>query len=91
MNENMQALEDLQTRAQEELAATESVAATEAWFRDYLGRNGAVTNFLRGPGDLPRAERPAAGRAGNRPKTGQHVLFAPLNRMQNMHKQPVPA
>ncbi len=87
MTENMQALEDLQTRAQVELAATDSVEATEAWFRDYLGRNGALTNFLRGPVDLPREERPAAGR----PKTGQHFLLAPLNRMQDMHKQPVPA
>ncbi len=83
----MQALEELQTRAQEELTAADTVEATEAWFRDYLGRNGALTNFLRGPGDLPREERPAAGRA----RTGQHVLLAPLNRMQNMHKQPVPA
>ena len=64
----MQALEELQTRAQEELAATETLEATEAWFRDYLGRNGALTNFLRGLSDLPREERPQAGRAGNQLK-----------------------
>ncbi len=64
----MQALEELQTRAQEELAAADTVEATEAWFRDYLGRNGALTNFLRGLSDLPREERPTAGRAGNQLK-----------------------
>ena len=68
MSENLQALEELQTRAQEELAAAGTVEATEAWFRDYLGRTGALTNFLRGLSDLPRAERPAAGRAGNQLK-----------------------
>ena len=64
----MQALEELQTRAQQELAAAETVEATEAWFRAYLGRAGALTTFLRGLSDLPRAERPAAGRAGNQLK-----------------------
>ena len=92
MTENMQALEELQTRAQEELAATETVAATEAWFRDYLGRNSAHSpTSCADLGDLPREERSSACRAGIRPKTGQHVLLAPLNRMQNVHKQPVPA
>ena len=61
----MQALDALRSRAEDELAAAETVEATESWYRDYLGRNGAITNFLRGLGDLPRAERPAAGRAGN--------------------------
>ena len=60
----MQALEELQTRAQEELNAADTVEATETWFRDYLGRNGALTDFLRKFGVLPREEFLAPGRAG---------------------------
>ena len=80
----MQALEELQNRAQEELAATQTVEATEAWFRDYLGRNGAVTDFLRALSDLPREERPAAGRAGNELKK---LLEAALHTRQEAIRQ----
>ena len=58
----MQELEALRSRAQEALSAAETVEATEAWYRDYLGRNGALTDFLKGLSELPREERPAAGR-----------------------------
>ncbi len=80
----MQELEALQRRAEEELAMAKTVTATEAWYRNYLGRTGAVTTFLRGLGDLPREERPFAGRAGNELK---HLLEAALQTRQQAIRQ----
>ena len=80
----MQALEALRSRAEEELSAAETVEATESWYRDYLGRNGAITNFLRGLGELPREERPAAGQAGNALKK---LLEAALHTRQEAIRQ----
>ena len=80
----MQALDELRSRAQAELAAAETLEATEAWYRDYLGRNGAVTGFLRGLNELPREERPEAGRAGNALKS---ELEAALHSRQEAIRQ----
>ena len=80
----MQELEALQRRAEEELAMAKTVTDTEAWYRNYLGRTGAVTTFLRGLGALPREERPLAGRAGNELK---QLLEAALQTRQQAIRQ----
>lgn len=75
MSELLQELESLRNRAEAELAAADSAEATEAWYRGYLGRTGALTEFLRGMGSLPREERPVIGRAGNEVKTALENAF----------------
>jgi phenylalanyl-tRNA synthetase alpha chain len=48
-----------------ELAATKDGSTLEAWRLAYLGRQGAVTQVLRGLGEVPAAERPALGAQAN--------------------------
>jgi len=58
-------LEDLGQEALSGLEAMEDGDALDAWYKQYLGKKGALTLALRSVGDLPREERPAFGRAGN--------------------------
>jgi phenylalanyl-tRNA synthetase alpha chain len=60
-----QELQQLRERALAELEQAETPAALEAWRLAYLGRSGAVTLALRGIGQLPAEERPAAGQMAN--------------------------
>ena len=72
MDENTEAsaklaeIERLQINAQEELAQANTEAALAEWRRRYLGRQGAVTELLRGVSALPAPVRPQVGRAANR-------------------------
>lgn len=61
-------LEQLHRDAAQALDAAASLAETEAWYADTLGRKGRMTALLRGLGQLPTEERPAAGQAANRIK-----------------------
>ena len=56
-------LEAVREAAMEQLGAVKTVDAATAWEREYLGGKGRVTQLLRGLGQLPAEERPAAGRA----------------------------
>jgi len=47
------------------LAAVNNQTALHAWRAAYLGRQGKITALLRGLGELPAGQRPAAGRAAN--------------------------
>ena len=60
-----QELEQLRERALAELAQAETSEALEAWRVAYLGRSGEVTLALRGIGQLPPEDRPAAGQMAN--------------------------
>ena len=59
-------LQQLQHRALSELAQVADQDSLQAWRLTYLGRQGAVTQVLRGLRELPEPERPAAGAAANR-------------------------
>lgn len=68
MSTLLQDLEALQREAEDSLAHTETTEASEAWYRDYLGRSGKLTALLRGLGQLSKEERPIAGQAANQVK-----------------------
>jgi phenylalanyl-tRNA synthetase alpha chain len=68
MSTLLQDLEQLQREAEQALALTETTEASEAWYREYLGRNGKLTAVLRGLGQLSKEERPIAGQAANQIK-----------------------
>ena len=58
-------MDQLQQRALQELEDVGSSEGLEAWRQAYLGRAGELTTALRGIGQLPAAERPAAGQRAN--------------------------
>lgn len=61
-------LEEMQREAQTALTQIGSTAASEDWYRNYLGRGGKLTALMRGLGQLAKEERPIAGQAANRVK-----------------------
>lgn len=61
-------LEELRRQGLAAVAATSTEDALRALEVRYLGRNGLLTTLLRGLGDLPAVERPAAGRVANEVK-----------------------
>jgi phenylalanyl-tRNA synthetase alpha chain len=58
-------LDEIRTRALNDLEAIDDLLAVQEWERAFLGAKGEVTGFLRSLGALPAEERPAAGRAAN--------------------------
>jgi phenylalanyl-tRNA synthetase alpha chain len=64
----MEALEDLVAAATSEIAAADDLTALEAVRVAWLGKKGALTARLKALGELPAAERPAAGQQINRAK-----------------------
>lgn len=68
MSDLLQQLNDLQIEASAALSDTTTREESEAWYRDYLGRQGKMTAILRGLGQLPKEERPAVGQAANQIK-----------------------
>jgi phenylalanyl-tRNA synthetase alpha chain len=65
MSELVKKLESLRATAEASLAKTQTSEETEAWFREYLGRKGALTDTLQGIGSLSAEERPLVGKAAN--------------------------
>jgi phenylalanyl-tRNA synthetase alpha chain len=61
----LEQLRDLGDQALQALGAVETAEQLTEWQRAYLGKKGAVSEVLRGLGNLPAAERPLAGRAAN--------------------------
>ncbi len=61
----MQDLDDLGTRARADLAGAADAAALEGWRLVYLGRQGSLTQVLRGLGELPQPERRGLGAKAN--------------------------
>ena len=68
-------LNALQQTALEALGALTDLAALDAWYTQYLGRKGQLTQLLRSVGQLPRQERPAAGRRANEVKTALQAAY----------------
>jgi phenylalanyl-tRNA synthetase alpha chain len=68
MSELVDKLKSLQAEAETMLTKAQSSAETEAWFRDYLGRKGALTNALQGIGGLSAEDRPLIGKVANQVK-----------------------
>ena len=64
----MQDLDQLVTRAREEIGASDDLAALDAVRVTYLGKKGALTEQLKALGKLSADERPAAGQAINQAK-----------------------
>ena len=61
-------LDAIRAEALEAVAAADSLHALEALRVKYLGRKGALTDVLRGLGQVSEAERPALGQAANEVK-----------------------
>jgi phenylalanyl-tRNA synthetase alpha chain len=61
-------IENLRQEALEALQAASSLDQLSDWRVKYLGRKGALTQLLRGVGQLPAEQRPAAGQAANEVK-----------------------
>jgi phenylalanyl-tRNA synthetase alpha chain len=62
-------LEQIRAAAVESIAEATSLQALEELRVKYVGRNGLVTEVLRGLGQVPELERPALGQAANAVKT----------------------
>ena len=58
------------------LAVAHDAAGLEGWRVAVLGRKGSLTHALRGLGQLPRDERPAAGAEANRVKDRLEAAFS---------------
>lgn len=68
MSDTLQQLESLQKEASIALDQASSTEETEAWYREYLGRNGRMTGVLRRLGKLSAEERPVVGKTANQIK-----------------------
>lgn len=66
----------LRTEALDRLGKVATVDEASAWEREYLGGKGRVTRLLRGLGNLPAEERPAAGRATQALRTELTAAYA---------------
>ena len=58
-------LANLQTQARDELAGARTPVALEAWRIKYLGTKGAVKAAMQRLQEVPKADKPAAGKAAN--------------------------
>lgn len=65
MSSLIQELDALQEEATSALSATKTSDESEAWYREFLGRNGKMTAILRGLGQLAAEERPLVGKRAN--------------------------
>jgi phenylalanyl-tRNA synthetase alpha chain len=59
---------NLQNQALDELQSIQNLTNLDEWRIRYLGKNGELTKFLRGMGQLPAEERPLVGQAVNTAK-----------------------
>src|SRR3989337_2251510 len=69
-------LEALRAKALRELAAAQDGEALERWRVQYLGKKGAVSQSLRGLGNLPDKERPRAGQLANEARNVLETQYA---------------
>ncbi len=65
----LEALEDLKSRALNELESLNDLKELDAWRVKYLGRKGSLTQKLKSISELPVEQRPEAGAAANRMKS----------------------
>jgi phenylalanyl-tRNA synthetase alpha chain len=84
MSHLIEQLEQLLKDASIALNATETLAHTESWYSDFLGRKGQMTAVLRGLGALPSEMRPEVGQVANRIKV---ALESALQERQTLIRQ----
>ncbi len=68
-------LQQMQAKAEAELAEVKDAAALEAWRIRYLGAKGAVKAAMRRLKEVPKQEKPAVGQAANKLKNTLQSLF----------------
>src|SRR5262249_29053744 len=68
-------LQTLRTEALARLGHLADLTALDTWRIDYLGRRGALTQVMRGIGQLPAAQRPQVGQVSNEVKTALEEAF----------------
>ncbi len=68
-------LTDLHAQASAELARVDSPQALEAWRIKYLGLKGAVKAAMQRLREVPKADKPAAGKAANELKDALQAAF----------------
>ena len=68
-------LDTVEQTALEVLEALTDLTALEAWHSQYLSRRGEVTQLLRSVGQLPKEERPSAGRRANEVKIALEAAY----------------
>lgn len=71
----IQELQQTQAEALAALAAVSTPAALEEWRIAYLGRQGRLPAVLEKMKDLPKEQRPEAGKAANQAKTALQQAF----------------
>ena len=57
-------LENAKAASLSEISAAKDAASVEALRVKYVGRNGSIPALIKGMKDVPQAERPAFGKAG---------------------------
>lgn len=78
-------IETIRTDALHELGTLTDEIAAAAWEAAFLGPKGQVTLLLRGLGQLPKEERPIAGRAAQELRAGLASAYAPVR--ERLHAQ----
>ena len=68
LQELIHQLDEIRKEDASEIEATDSTAALEEVRRSILGKKGRLSLLMRGMGDLPAEDRPAAGKAANEAK-----------------------
>jgi len=71
-------IETVHREAIEQLATLANADQAAAWEAAWLGAKGRVTQLLRGLGQLPKDERPAAGRAAQQLRADLVAAFEPV-------------
>ncbi len=71
----LEQLETLAQTAQTELKQLTTGDALDEWNRQYIGRNGQITQMLRRVGELPQEQRPAFGKRANELKKELEAAF----------------
>jgi phenylalanyl-tRNA synthetase alpha chain len=68
-------ISDLRNQALDRLSALNNLNELQAWRSAYLGRGGALSLLMRRTGDLPREQRPTAGREVNALKRALESVY----------------
>jgi phenylalanyl-tRNA synthetase alpha chain len=69
-------LPEIEEKARTALGSVSTAAALQEWKVEHLGRSSALMNYLGDLGQLPAAERPAAGKRGNEIRRKLEAAFA---------------
>ncbi|MDQ3657122.1 MAG: phenylalanine--tRNA ligase subunit alpha, partial [Chloroflexota bacterium] len=72
-------IERVRTDALQQLGSLTAAADAVAWEAEFLGPKGRVTLLLRGLGQLPKEERPIAGRAAQHLRNELTETFTPVH------------